>query len=208
MNIRSLSLGPIGTNCYLLEINKDVIIIDPGAEPEKIKAVIASEKLNPVAILLTHAHFDHIGAVDAIRDEYKLEVYLHEDEHKWLEDTRLNGSASLIGNGITVREAENTLVPGKLTLGTFNFEVIHTPGHSPGSVSFLFNEEKTIVSGDVLFYEGIGRTDLFGGNYQQIEQSIRSHFYTLSDDYIVYPGHGPKTTIGHEKVNNPFIRFN
>ncbi|WP_085991907.1 MBL fold metallo-hydrolase [Oceanobacillus senegalensis] len=206
MNIIGLSVGPLGTNCYILFNDSEAIIIDPGGEPNKIIEVINKKEAEVKAILLTHAHFDHIGAVGYLRDFYQVDVYVHKEEQSWLGDSQLNGSSAFIGQEIVTNKAEHELTPGKLEISSFSLKVIHTPGHSPGSVSFVIAEESIVVGGDVLFREGIGRTDLPGGSMSQLENSIRKYFYTLDDDFIVYPGHGPETLIGYEKRNNPFIR--
>ncbi|MFC4022797.1 MBL fold metallo-hydrolase [Oceanobacillus longus] len=207
MNIKGMSLGPIGTNCYIIYEGKEALLIDPGAEVEKISAFLYQNNFHLQAILLTHAHFDHIGALEEIREHTGAEVFIHENEVSWLSDPMKNGSGRMQDSEITASPAEFTLNPGKMQLGPFNFTVLHTPGHSPGSVSFVFEEEQFIVSGDVLFYQGIGRTDLYGGNRNELEMSIRNQLYPLDDTYTVYPGHGPETTIGMEKQRNPFVRI-
>lgn len=206
MNIKRMSLGELGTNCYILSQDHEALIFDPGAEEEKIIQYLEEQELTPQAILLTHAHFDHIGAVDELRKKFNLEVYLHENERDWLENANLNRSSFFFGESaaITTDPPEHMLKPGSLTIGPFTFEVKYTPGHSPGSVSFIFDEEKFVVSGDVLFHQGIGRTDLPGGSIEQLADSIVNVLYQLPDEFEVFPGHGPSTFIGDEKDTNPF----
>lgn len=201
-----MALGPIGTNCYIVYDKGKALLIDPGAEPDKIAEFLEREGLKVQAILLTHAHFDHIAALDEIRETVDTDVYIHENELYWLSDPQMNGSSKLIGNEIVMKPAEFTFKMGPMEIGDFLFEVIHTPGHSPGSVSFLFDQNEFIISGDVLFYHGIGRTDLPGGNMAEIEATIQNKLYQLKESLTVYPGHGPHTTIGEEKQNNPFVR--
>lgn len=206
MNIEAMPLGPLGTNCYIVWEKQHAIVIDPGGDSHTIIAFCREQAIEPQAILLTHAHFDHIGAVESLRNHYGIEVYLHHEEAGWLEDPKLNGSLLFTGEEIKTQKPENFLQPGNLTIGGISFHVLHTPGHSPGSVSFVSNEEKVIFGGDVLFQQGIGRTDLPGGNSDQLIKSIRDQFYPLDDGCTVYPGHGPATTIGAEKRLNPFVQ--
>lgn len=205
MKVHSMSLGELGTNCYIVYNEYDALIIDPGGDPEKVIDFLKFEDLKPQAILLTHAHFDHIGGVDDLRKHFNLDVYLHENEANWLEDPRLNRSTAFTRKEVRTARPDHLIQPGKMKLSSFEFDVIHTPGHSPGSVSYLFVNEGFIISGDVLFQQGIGRTDLPGGSMAQLEKSIRQSLYLLDDNYIVYPGHGMHTTIGAEKRNNPFV---
>ncbi|MDC3415514.1 MBL fold metallo-hydrolase [Aquibacillus salsiterrae] len=205
MNISSLSLGPLGTNCYIVDQDSKAIIFDPGGDSEELLAWLTRKNLQPLAICLTHAHFDHIGAVDAIRNQYHIPVYLHQFESSWLSEPKLNGSALFPGPRISIKEADYTLNPGKLKIDIFDFEVAHTPGHSPGGVCFVFFDHQLVIGGDSLFYEGIGRTDLPGGDSQQLINSIKTTFFSLPDQFVVYPGHGNSTTIGHEKKSNPFV---
>ncbi|WP_164668615.1 MBL fold metallo-hydrolase [Virgibacillus doumboii] len=207
MKVKSMSLGPLGTNCYIIHNSNEAIIVDPGGEPEKVISYLDDEGLKPNAILLTHAHFDHIGGVDKLRTHFAVDVYIHEKEDEWLNDPALNGSLLFIGSEIATKNAEHYLVPGTVKLHTISFEVIHTPGHSPGSVSFIFHDEAFVIGGDVLFNRGIGRTDLPGGDIKELESSIRNGLYTLSDHFTVFPGHGPKTTIAEEKQHNPFFPY-
>ncbi|SFA71117.1 Glyoxylase, beta-lactamase superfamily II [Lentibacillus halodurans] len=205
MKVKTLPAGPLGTNCYIVHHGEHALIVDPGGDAEKVIHYLTEEELDAKAILLTHAHFDHIGAVDELRSYDNLDVYLHENEAAWLEDPKLNGSLLFLGNEIEVKRAEYQLSAGKMQISSFSFEIIHTPGHSPGSVSFIFHEHEFVISGDVLFNQGIGRTDLPGGDIKQLEQSICDSLYKLPDTYTVYPGHGSKTTIRNEKQSNPFF---
>jgi len=200
-----MSLGELGTNCYIVYHEKDALIVDPGGEPDRVIDFLRSKALKPQAILLTHAHFDHIGGVDVLRKHFNIDVYLHENEAEWLGEPRLNRSTAFTRKEVRTDRPDHLLKPGKMKLSDFEFNVIHTPGHSPGSVSFIFEDEGFMISGDVLFQQGIGRTDLPGGSMEQIVNSIRQKLYMLDEHYIVYPGHGSSTTIGAEKRNNPFV---
>ncbi|MFD1018741.1 MBL fold metallo-hydrolase [Thalassobacillus hwangdonensis] len=203
MKVIQMPLGPLGTNAYIIREGKECLIVDPGGEGEKLITYLNEEALKPVAALLTHAHFDHIGAVDKVRDHFKIPVYLHKEEKDWLMDPTKNGSSFFQMGEITAEDPDHLLTPGPLTVGPFKMEVRHTPGHSPGSVSFIF--DTFAVSGDALFQRGIGRTDLPGGDMQTLLTSIRTELFSLGDAYVVYPGHGPATTIGEEKSENPFL---
>nr|WP_281242069.1 MBL fold metallo-hydrolase [Lentibacillus persicus] len=196
----------MGTNCYILHEDTYGLIVDPGGDPEKIIQYLTVESIVPEAILLTHAHFDHIGGVSELRTYYNIDVYLHDNEASWLENSQYNGSSMFMGTEITTDAAEQSLTPGNKQIGGFPMEIVHTPGHSPGSVSFIFHEHACIVSGDVLFNNGIGRTDLPGGDINKLERSIRDSLYQLPGSFTVYPGHGPETTIENEKQSNPFFK--
>lgn len=206
MRVASFPLGPIETNCYIVSNNDRCLIFDPGANPEIIMDYVEESQLTPEAILLTHAHFDHIGAVDSIRKTFNIPVYMHETEVSWLTSAEENRSLLYFGpeGAISSSEPEHLITEGDWEVGSFHFEVRHTPGHSPGSVSYIFNKERFVISGDVLFQRSIGRTDLPQGDYNVLMESIFNNLYTLPDDFIVYPGHGAKTTIGDEKQMNPF----
>ncbi|MFK4303598.1 MULTISPECIES: MBL fold metallo-hydrolase [unclassified Paenibacillus] len=207
LSIRSYNLGPLQTNAYLLQGDdpQRAVIIDPGMNPGSLLRAIESLKIE--AILLTHAHFDHIGGVDEIRKAKGCPVYLHPLEQDWLTSPKLNGSLMWpeASPPISTEPAEYDLAEGQqLNLIGHTFKVFHTPGHSPGSVSFLCG--KDLFSGDVLFRQGVGRTDLTGGRERDLYDSIQNKLFPLGDDITVYSGHGPKTSIGYEKANNPYIR--
>lgn len=208
MEWNQIPLGPLQTNCYILsKENNTCLIFDPGEESEKLSGFIRDNNLKPLAIILTHAHFDHIGAVDGIRDEFNIPVYIHEKESDWLIDPDLNGSAKyeMIKNisgkpaDITIREEQT------ITIGEFVLEIYETPGHSPGSISIYFKDAGVVVAGDALFYGSIGRTDLPGGNHNELLESIHQKLLVLPEETIVLSGHGPATTIGQEMDTNPFL---
>lgn len=205
MMITPLSLGPMGTNCYIIAKEGDAIIVDPSGEANRIAEKLTELRVQPLAILLTHAHFDHIGALDEIREQYNIPVYLSKQEEGWLSDPEKNGAARFGLGDITAREADYFFTDTELRYGSITLSLRETPGHSPGSVSFIFTEAECVVDGDSLFNGGIGRTDLLGGDYEQLEKSIIEELYSLPGHYTVYPGHGPKTTIQNEQTSNPFV---
>ena len=173
MKIERVVVGPLQENCYIVSINDKCLVIDPGDEFEKIKKVINDRKV--VGILLTHNHFDHVGALNDVKNYYNSKVYdfsnLEEKEHN---------------------------------IGTFTFEVIYNPGHTMDSISFYFKEESVMFVGDFIFLNSVGRCDLEGGNYFMMEESI-DKIKHYSDNIIIYPGHGNDTTLGYEKMHNSFF---
>jgi glyoxylase-like metal-dependent hydrolase (beta-lactamase superfamily II) len=176
-----LQAGPLNANCYIFgcAVKKEAAIIDPGGEPELIKEKLVNLGLKGICVINTHGHYDHIGANEA----FGLPVFAH----------RADGL-----------RADRFLEEGdSLKIGNLELAVIHTPGHSPGSISLRCGN--IIFSGDTLFKESIGRTDIHGGSYDDIMYSIRNKLFCLPDDTKVYPGHGWPTTIGHEKKENPFF---
>ncbi|GIN38497.1 MULTISPECIES: MBL fold metallo-hydrolase [Heyndrickxia] len=208
MKWQRVPLGALETNCYLfVGDQQECIIIDPGDEGAKLHSIINKQKLKPIAILLTHAHFDHIGAVDQMRDVFHIPVYIHKKEADWLNNPHLNGSQMfMMGNAVQQKPADYIIhQEDTLTIGEFTIELFETPGHSPGSLSYYIKELSTVFAGDTLFLGSIGRTDLPGGNHQQLLTSIKQKLLVLPDDTMVLPGHGPETTIGKEKRTNPFL---
>ncbi|WP_433743127.1 MBL fold metallo-hydrolase [Falsibacillus pallidus] len=203
-----LPLGPIQTNCYILaDEDKKCLIFDPGDEGEVLIGWIRKRGLEPKAILLTHAHFDHIGAVDVIREHYKIPVYVHEKEAKWLMDPALNGSQFFnMIDPVRVKPADEFIAKeGELKIGNFTLNVLETPGHSPGSVSYYLRDEGVIFSGDVLFQQSIGRTDLPGGDQKLLLKTIHEKLLVLPENTLVLSGHGPETLIEDEMDSNPFL---
>lgn len=208
MNWKQLPLGPLQTNCYVLYDNdKNAVIIDPAGDADKLLTYLQENDLHPVVILLTHAHFDHIGALDTVRDAYSIPVYLHDQESDWLGDAQKNGSGRMMPEAaFTTKPADHLLhSEGTLQLGSFEFQWLHTPGHSPGSVSYWHKETNTVFSGDVLFSGGVGRTDLYGGDMDTLLASIHEQLLELPENTVVACGHGPFTDIEAEMDSNPFI---
>lgn len=208
MKWQQIPLGSIQTNCYIID-NQDrtCLIFDPGGEGKKLINLLNSRGLKPIAILLTHAHFDHIGAVDDVKNYYKIPAYVHKQEEKWLGDPALNGSQFFtMIEPIKVSPADFIIrEEGPMKIGEFAFHIYHTPGHSPGSVSYYFAEDGVVISGDALFQGSIGRTDLPGGNQPQLLKSIHDKLLTLPEETYVLSGHGPVTTIEEEMNSNPFL---
>ena len=209
MQIECITLGSAMENCYLVSNDQgETVIFDPGAEANRIIDRIERLNLKPQAICLTHAHFDHIGAVDAVRDRYEIDLYGPSLEGAWLTDPRLNLSAFLPGvQPITQRPLDclwQTVGPQRL--GNFHFTINHLPGHSPGHLIYVFQEAGFVIAGDTLFEHSIGRTDLPGGDSRTLLKGIRDHLLALPDTTVIYPGHGPATTVGEERKHNPFLK--
>ncbi|MBI1191319.1 MAG: MBL fold metallo-hydrolase [Tepidisphaera sp.] len=205
--IECFTLGPFATNSYLIGMNNVWWIIDPSFEPQPLIDRLAALGAAPAAILLTHAHADHISGLADVRRAFPdVPVYLHDAEAEWLEDPELNLSA-LYGMPMSFAAAEHTLRDNQtLQLGPSEWRVLHVPGHSPGSVAFHHAPSHTLISGDALFAGSIGRTDFPGSDFDTLASSIRRRLYTLPDQTTLYPGHGPPTTIGVEKRTNPYVR--
>lgn len=205
MNVKCLVVGMIAENCYVVADNdtKECVIIDPGDDAPAVSAYIHQAKLTPVAVLNTHGHSDHIGANDALRDEFKIPLYIHEADANMLGDARLNLSL-YIGTPITSRAPEHLIHEGDvIEFGHSKLAVIETPGHSPGGVSFV--GDGVVFSGDALFAGSIGRTDFPGSNTRQLLEAIADKLLTLPDNTLVWSGHGPVTSIAREKMCNPYV---
>ena len=203
--VKQLVTGLIEENCYIIYRGQDALIIDPGDETSKIKNELEALSVVPIAILLTHTHYDHIGSLEDLRVDYDIPVYVSPKEQEWLSDPTLNLSI-YSPNQISAKPAEYTLEANQsVNIGPFTFDVAETPGHSPGSLSFVFDDSRFVVSGDALFRGSVGRSDLPGSEPEVLLPSIINELFSLPDDYIVYPGHGRDTTIGYEKQTNPFF---
>ncbi|EAH4446903.1 TPA: MBL fold metallo-hydrolase [Listeria innocua] len=201
--IKRIMTGIIQENCYIIYQDNLALIVDPGDEANKIETEIASLGVKPIAVLLTHCHYDHIGALEEIRSTYQIPVYVSPLEQEWLSNPDLNLSAHIAGKAIVAQPAEYEFTLGDYNIEGFRFKVVPTPGHSIGSVSFIFDD--FAVVGDALFKGSIGRTDLYTGDFDTLINSIKTKLFVLPDDLPAYSGHGDATTIGHEKKTNPYF---
>ncbi|MCJ7577408.1 MAG: MBL fold metallo-hydrolase [candidate division Zixibacteria bacterium] len=205
MILKILTVGELQTNCYILgdEKTKQCVIIDPGGDFEIIEDHLEKLKLKVKYIILTHGHVDHIGALAQLKKATGAEILIHSKDSAMLYDPNQNLSI-FSGDKIIATKADKLLEDREIIeCGEIKLEVLHTPGHTPGSISLL--TDKMIFTGDALFCGSIGRTDFPGSSYQKLISSIKDKILTKEDDLIIYPGHGPSSTIGEERKNNPFL---
>ncbi len=205
LHMKTIIVGSLGVNCYILneESHNEAVVIDPGGSEEDIWCYIKEAGLYLKAIFSTHAHADHIGAIDFLREKTGAKLYIHEEDAPLLLDARKNLSA-FMGVPIVTKPADVVLKGGEvLDISYMKFTVLHTPGHSPGCVCYLMKDR--IFTGDTLFAESVGRADFPGSDPKDLLQSIQEKLMVLSDELKVYCGHGPSTTIGHERKYNPYI---
>jgi glyoxylase-like metal-dependent hydrolase (beta-lactamase superfamily II) len=201
MIIEKLIVGPMQANCYILGCPRtsEAVVVDPGGDAEKIKAHLAKCGLKVNCVINTHGHVDHIGADNS----FSAPVYIHRLDGEFLTNSQLNLS-DMCGLSLKLSAPDRLLEDGdRIKAGDITLEVIHTPGHTPGGI--CLNAGKAVFTGDTLFAQGVGRTDFPYASGEDLGLSIRKKLFTLADDVIIYPGHGPSSTIGEEKKSNPFI---
>jgi len=199
-------VGPLSANSYLLwDDDREALIIDAAGGVKEIIKVIGEKGLQLRYIICSHGHYDHIAANTDFQSATGAEILIHERDASYLNDTSLN-LAGFFSLKFTNHKADRLLYDGEIiTCGTLRLQVIHTPGHTPGGICLLV--EDMLFSGDTLFARGIGRSDLIGGDGEQLLQSIDERLMVLADDIRVYPGHGEATTIGAERTQNPYLQF-
>jgi hydroxyacylglutathione hydrolase len=203
--LKMLVVGPIQSNCYILgcERTKQAAVIDPGGDVNTILTTLAKDKLSLVYIINTHGHFDHSGGNKPLKAATGAELLIHRADAPMILHQEQGGA-------MWGMEIQNSPPPSRyidegdiITFGDISLKVLHTPGHSPGGISLV--TDKMVFVGDTLFAGSIGRTDFPGGDYEGLLRNVRTKIFTLGDDVLVYPGHGPETTVGHERQYNPFF---
>lgn len=201
--IKKLVVGPFASNCYIVgsESTKEGLIVDPGAEADKILKSVKELGLKIKSLVLTHGHIDHIEGLGKVKEATGAEVAIHADDAEFLRQP----SGFIFGFSYQAPPSPDRLLKGgdSIDIGDLHFSVLHTPGHSPGSICLLGHG--AVFSGDTLFNYGIGRHDLPGGSYNQLMNSLHTKLMVLPDDTVVYSGHGTETTIGTERRGNPFL---
>lgn len=206
MRVEQFCVGQVQTNCYFIinDETKEMLIVDPGDSASYLADRIRQEELKPQAVLLTHGHFDHAMAAGELAGIFGVQIYAHEAEKETLEKPKLNVSG-MLGRGesyhadVFVKDGETLMLAG------MELKVLHTPGHTEGGCCYYIEKENALFSGDTLFCQSVGRTDFPRGSMAQIVRSIREKLLTLPDEVKVYPGHMGLTTIGMERMGNPFI---
>ncbi len=207
MFFKTIEVGALGVNCSIVacEDTKEAIIIDSGDGVRQIASIVEANKLNVIRLVSTHGHFDHIGANKQVVSNFNCGYSIHADDTYLL--SQVENSARMYG-----LQGENSPMPDliltdgmEILFGKHKIKILHTPGHTPGGCCLYLENEKVLFAGDTLFYESIGRTDFPRGNHDDLINSVQTRLFTLPDEITVYPGHGPTTTIGHEKKYNPFF---
>ncbi|WP_243296018.1 MBL fold metallo-hydrolase [Geothrix mesophila] len=205
LNLETFPVGPLGCNCSLLwdpDTSRGVVV-DPGGDGAKIRKRVEALGFRVTALLHTHAHFDHVGATKELQDLWQCPAYLHGDDTFLIE--ALAQQTAMFGMPAIPQPEMTGLNAGDRHM---DLATLHTPGHTPGSCCFhgTFEMGQVLLAGDTLFRGGVGRTDLWGGSWDALEQSIRRELYVLDGATLVIPGHGPATTLGEEAASNPFVR--
>ena len=206
MRMSKLVVGPVATNCYIVsdENTKEAFIIDPGAEPERIIDKVKEIGVSVKAILLTHGHFDHISAVNELKREFGVDVYVGQEDADLMADMELNVSY-MFGMPYAAR-ADKILRDGDvLEIAGFSIKVLFTPGHTKGGICFYLEKENVAFSGDTIFQQSVGRTDFPTGSARVLSESIKNKLFILPEDLQLFPGHGDSTTVGYEKKYNMFL---
>jgi len=205
MKIDIVVTGPLGVNTYIVSDNGNAMIFDAGGNEEDIEEYLQENGLKAVALVNTHGHFDHIGAIHPLMEKYNLPFYMHKD------DEFLLGQGKKVMQMYGFGDMETPVITNQLEhgqtieVGGIKMEVIHTPGHTPGGCCFYIDGLKSVITGDTLFLESVGRTDFPYSSTQSLVDSINERLFALPAETVVYPGHGAKSTIGHEKNMNPFM---
>lgn len=205
MILESLPTGPLQVNCYILgcETTRKAVVVDPGGDVEQVLALLQQLDLQVQMVINTHGHFDHVGGNRKLIEATEAELLLHENDKELLGMAQQHAAA--YGLPSELSPAPQRLLSGGqvIAVGDLEIKVLHTPGHTPGGICLLVGDQ--LIVGDTLFAGSIGRTDLPGGNHQQLIDSINSQLLPLPDATVAHPGHGPATTIGREKLYNPFL---
>ncbi len=205
MKVETVVVGALETNCYLVYCQKSLecVVVDPGADPDKIFSALRNKKLDPVVMINTHGHVDHIGANQDLKERFHIPLLLHQADLPLLQNALLSEIAMLLGARKSP-DPDGYLSDGQeIRFGRESLKVLTTPGHSPGGVSLLGQD--LLFSGDTLFCGGVGRTDLPGGSWKDLVRSIRERIFTLPGNVRVYPGHGPSTSVESEKDTNLYL---
>jgi hydroxyacylglutathione hydrolase len=206
LHVNAIPVGSMDTNCYILtnDVTHEAAVIDPGAPDERLTAALEGYRLTD--ILLTHAHFDHIGGIESLVDTHKPQIWIHELEASWLNDPQRNLSAWVSPLAHITAPAATVIVRENLTCALLGqpLQVKHTPGHTPGHLIYYIDGKAFV--GDLIFIGTVGRTDFPGGDYPTLLQSIKREILTLPEDTPLYPGHGPATTVHTEQMHNPFLQ--
>ena len=206
MEILRLAAGIYAANCYIVYSTSTMegVIIDPGGDADEILKIINEHNLIIKYIILTHGHADHIGALNDLKEKYNVDIMIHEDDSEMLKDADINLSSSMPMKTVEVK-ADRLLKDGdKIAIGDKEMLVLHTPGHTKGGICLKIDD--SIITGDTIFHGSIGRTDLYGGDFDSIIDSIKSKILIYHDLIVLYPGHGAPSTIGYERIRNPYLQ--
>ncbi|MGA2152626.1 MAG: MBL fold metallo-hydrolase [Geobacteraceae bacterium] len=208
MIFETLVVGPLGVNCFILgcDETKEGVVVDPGGDSGKIIAAISRLGLRIPCVINTHGHFDHVGGNSKVLEHTGAELLVHEADVRYLSraaEIAVKYGVATDNSPQPDRFLENGMI---LSFGNYRMEVLHTPGHTPGGCCLYLAGEGMVITGDTLFADGVGRTDFPGGSHKALLESIRTRLLTLPDATRVYPGHGPSSTIGHERRHNPYIK--
>jgi glyoxylase-like metal-dependent hydrolase (beta-lactamase superfamily II) len=204
---KGLTVGLLEVNCYIIgdEETKEAVVIDPGGDEDEILEVLNHQGLNLKYIIDTHGHFDHVDANQPLKEATGAQILIHEVDAHLLSHPSAE-AMFFTGNRLRLSQADNLLKEGDvISFGKYRLQVLHTPGHTPGSISLVMEGHTYVYVGDLLFAGSIGRTDFPGGSFEALINAVRTKIFPLGDNYTVYPGHGPVTTVGHERRYNPFF---
>jgi len=203
LKVRTFPIGPLEVNCYLVSNRAEAVVVDPGGDPAPILRILKSDGLKLTHIIDTHLHFDHIYGNSALAKATGAPILAGQAD-AFLLETEIGKGGLMVFPRVEDFDFES-LKPGETTFLDRPCKVLPTPGHSPGSLSLYFPQDHMVFSGDLIFYRSIGRTDFPGGDYEQLLESVRREIFTLPGETVIYSGHGPKTTVGDEKMHNPFF---